>query len=203
LKVLLTSTSLLPDYGGPAFSVSRLAMALADAGVQVGLWTANGSAATTTLLPATSTVERLTGTESEALDRFRGTDVLHDNGIWLPHNHRLATLAERRDLPRVVSTRGMLEPWARSHKRLKKDVAWWLYQRRDLQLARRLITSSATETENVQRLKLGVSVAMVPNGVDVAEERPARVVVQTGNGAGSVRTALFLGRIYPIRACPC
>ncbi|HZC22637.1 MAG TPA: glycosyl transferase, group 1, partial [Candidatus Binatia bacterium] len=73
MKVLLTSTSLLPDYGGPAFSVSRLATALADAGVQVGLWAANGSAAMTTLLPATSPVDRLTGTESEALNGFQGT----------------------------------------------------------------------------------------------------------------------------------
>lgn len=177
-------------------------MALADAGVQVGLWAANGSAATTTLLPATSAVERLIGTEAEALIRFRGTDVLHDNGIWLAHNHRLAVLAGKRGIPRVVSTRGMLEPWARSHKRLKKDVAWWLYQRRDLQNACRHITSSAVEAQNVQRLKLGVPVATVPNGVDIAEERATRAGVQTGNRAGSVRTALFLGRIYPIKGLP-
>lgn len=177
-------------------------MALADAGVQVGLWAANGSAATTPLLPATSTVERLIGTESEALERFRGTDVLHDNGMWLPHNHRLAALAKRRGIPRVVSTRGMLEPWARSHKRWKKDVAWWLYQRGDLQNACRHIASSPVEAQNVQRLELGVPVAMIPNGVDVAEERPARFAARAENGAGSVRTALFLGRIYPIKGLP-
>lgn len=202
MKVLLTSTSLLADYGGPAFSVSRLATALAEAGARVGLWAADGSVATTALLPVTSAVERLIGTESEALDRFREPDVLHDNGIWLPHNHRLAVLAGKRGIPRVVSTRGMLEPWARSHKRLKKDVAWFLYQRRDLQLARRLITSSATETQNVLPLELGVPVVTVPNGVDVPEERPRHNASETGNDAGSIRTALFLGRIYPIKGLP-
>ena len=74
----------------------------------------------TPLLPARSSVQRIIGTESEALDRFGEPDILHDNGIWLPHNHRLAMLAEKRGIPRVVSTRGMLEPWALSHKRLKK-----------------------------------------------------------------------------------
>jgi glycosyltransferase involved in cell wall biosynthesis len=202
LKVLLTSTSLLADYGGPAFSVSRLAMALADAGMRVGLWAADGSAATTALLPVTSSVERLNGTELEALDSFQGTDIVHDNGIWLPHNHRLSVLAEKRGIPRAVSTRGMLEPWARSHKRLKKDVAWWLYQRRDLQLASRHITSSAAETQNVQSLKLGVPVATVPNGVDVPEERPRHVASETGSGSGRMRTALFIGRIYPIKGLP-
>ena len=99
MKVLLTSTSLLADYGGPAFSVSRLAMALADAGAHVGLWAADGSAVTTALLSPTSAVQRMIGTESEALRRFGETDLLHDNGIWLPHNHRLAALAKRCGIP--------------------------------------------------------------------------------------------------------
>ncbi len=201
MKVLLTSTSLLPDYGGPAFSVSRLAMALADAGAQVGLWAADGSVATTTLLPATSAVQRVIGTESEAVDRFGEMDILHDNGIWLPHNHRLAVLAERRGIPRVVSTRGMLEPWALSHKRFKKDVAWWLYQRRDLKQARCHITSSEAEARNLVRLGLGVPVATVPNGVDVPEQ-PGHFASESGDGARNVRTALFLGRIYPIKGLP-
>ena len=38
MKVFLAVKSLLPSYGGPAFSVSRLALALADAGIEVGLW---------------------------------------------------------------------------------------------------------------------------------------------------------------------
>ena len=202
MKVLLTSTSLLRDYGGPAFSVSRLAMALAEAGAQVGLWAADGSAATTALLPAACAVQCMTGTESGALDRFGNADLLHDNGIWLPHNHRWAALADRRGIPRVVSTRGMLEPWAMKHKRWKKDVAWWLYQRRDLKQARCHITSSGAEAQNLQRLALGVPVTTVPNGVDVPEERRSHIASKSGNGARSVRTALFLGRIYPVKGLP-
>ena len=203
MKVLLTSTSLLPDYGGPAFSVSRLAMALADAGAEVGLWASDGSADFTPLLPATSPVQRIVGTESEALDLFGDPDILHDNGIWLLHNHRLATLAEKHGFPRVISTRGMLEPWAIGHKRLKKKLAWWTYQRRDLQQARCHITTGKTEAENLQRLGLGVPIAIVPNGVDVAEQpyhfgqRP-----EMGVRNGRRRTALFLGRIYPIKGLP-
>ena len=176
-------------------------MALADAGAEVGLWAADGSAATTALLSATSAVQRMIGTEAEAVGRFGGTDILHDNGIWLPHNHRLAALAERRGIPRVVSTRGMLEPWALSHKRLKKDVAWWLYQRRDLKQARCHVTSSAAEARNLERLGLGVPITTVPNGVDLPEQ-PRHFASESGNGERSVRTALFLGRIYPIKGLP-
>jgi glycosyltransferase involved in cell wall biosynthesis len=203
VKVFLAGTSLLPSYGGPAFSVSRLAMALAEAGTEIGLWASDQSAAVTPLLSAHSTVRRLTGTEAEALDSFGKVEILHDNGIWLPHNHRLAVLSERRGIPRVVSTRGMLEPWARSHKRLKKNIAWWLYQRRDLKHARCHHTTADAEARNVQHLGFGVPVVTVPNGVDVPEERPwvvgleAEKAVRRGR-----RTALFLGRIYPIKGLP-
>jgi glycosyltransferase involved in cell wall biosynthesis len=202
LKVFVTGTSLLPDYGGPAFSVSRLAVALAEAGAEVGLWASDQSAAVTPLLPARSSVRRIVGAEAEALDCFGETDVLHDNGIWLPHNHRLAVLAETRDIPRVVSTRGMLEPWALSHKRLKKKLAWWLYQRRDLKHASCHHTTGGAEGLNVQNLGLGVPVVTVPNGVDVPEERPWPLGSGVVKAVRRRRTALFLGRIYPIKGLP-
>jgi glycosyltransferase involved in cell wall biosynthesis len=204
LKVLLTGTSLLPDYGGPAFSVSRLAIALAEAGAEVGLWASDQSSTVTPFLPAGSSVQRIVGTEAEALNRFGKADILHDNGIWLPHNHRLAMLAKGRGIPRVVSTRGMLEPWALSHKRLKKTLAWWVYQRRDLKHARCHHTTAEAEARNVQHLGLRVPVIAVPNGVDVPEGRPSVAGSESGKAlrSGSRRTALFLGRIYPVKGLP-
>jgi len=193
MKVLLAVKSLLPSYGGPAFSVSRLAVALADAGVRVGLWASDQSAATTPLLPANVPVQRLGGT---AVDVMRGVDrpdILHDNGIWLPHNHRFAELAAASDLVRVVSTRGMLEPWALNHKRLKKKLAWWLYQRRDLCRAAYHHATAEAEAKTLRELRLGVPIGLIPNGIDLA-----RVVARRG-GASQIRTALFLGRVHPIK----
>ena len=91
------------------------------------------------------TVRRLLGSAADALDSFGKPDILHDNGIWLSHNHRLAKLSRRRCIPRIVSTRGMLEPWAMRHKYWKKRVAWWLYQRRDLMPAACVHTTAERE----------------------------------------------------------
>lgn len=179
-------------------------MALADAGADVGLWASDRSAANTPLVPATSPVLRLTGTDSEALGRFGKPSILHDNGIWLLHNHRLASFAERHGIPRVVSTRGMLEPWALSHKGLKKKIAWRLYQRRDLKQALCHIATGEAEARSLQHLALGVPIAIVPNGVDVPEEQPFSVGSESEKACrnGRKRTALFLGRIYPIKGLP-
>ena len=203
VKIFLAATSLQPDYGGPAFSVSRLATALADVGVEVGLWASDGSAAASPLLPEVTSVQRIRGSESDALERFGKVDLLHDNGIWLPHNHQLALLAEKAGIPRVVSIRGMLEPWAFRHKQAKKKIAWWLYQRHDLKQARLHIATGEAEAKNLQRLGLKVPVAIVPNGIDMPKERPRSHGSESHRAVRSgSKTALFLGRIYPIKGLP-
>jgi glycosyltransferase involved in cell wall biosynthesis len=202
MRILLTATSLLPRYGGPAFSVSRLAWALTESGAEVGLWASDQTAIETPLLPAGLSVQRMVGTPDEVLDGFGKTDILHDNGIWLQHNHRLAVLATRRGIPRVVSTRGMLEPWAVHHKRLKKSLAWRFYQRRDLIRACCHHTTAEPESRNLDRLGLGVPVVAIPNGIDVPE-RPSIVQSDAAKTVGGRRrTALFLGRICPVKGLP-
>jgi glycosyltransferase involved in cell wall biosynthesis len=203
VKVFLACGSLLPAYGGPALSVSRLAATLAEAGIDVGLWAPDQSAVCTPpLLAAGSPVRPLAGTVLEALDSFGRMDLIHDNGIWLLHNHRLAALAARRGIPRIVSTRGMLEPWAMAHKRWKKRLAWTLYQNRDLRHARCHHTTAEMEARNLHKLQLGVPIKVVPNGVDLPQGGGRPEHAQRFDRARGSRTALFLGRIYPVKGLP-
>lgn len=194
MKIFLSATSLAPRYGGPAYSVSRLALALAGAGAQVGLWSADGSAMDTPLLAGDASLARLSGTAADALGQFQ-PDIVHDNGLWLGHNHRLARVCRRLGLPRLVSTRGMLEPWARRHKKWKKDFAWLAYQHRDILISDGLHATAAQEAENLACLKLDVPVHVIPNGVDI----PA---LRSLPPSGALRTALFIGRLYPVKGLP-
>lgn len=203
MKLLLVGTSLCPAYGGPAYSVSRLALALVQAGIQVGLWTSDSSVLDTSLLPKDSGVQRLTGTEAEALETFGTPDVIHDNGIWLRHNHRFTAIASQHGIPRVVSARGMLEPWAMNHKWMKKQLAWRLYQRSDLRQANGLHATAEAESMNLGRLRLGVPVHVIPNGVDLPEFSPReRDECRVEKLWRETKTALFLGRIYPVKGLP-
>jgi glycosyltransferase involved in cell wall biosynthesis len=202
MRVFLAGASLAPVHSGVAYSVCGLANALARAGVDVGVWASDQSAATTPLLAADLPLQRLTGTEAEALRGFGRTDLLHDNGIWWPHNHRLATLAQRHGIARVVSTRGMLEPWAMNHKRWKKRIAWGLYQRRDLTRALWHHATSDAEAGNVKRLALDVPVGVIPNGIDVPVQEAAAPFDAGSERATHRKTALFLGRLYPVKGLP-
>ncbi len=200
MKILLANTSFLPSYAGPAYSVSRLALALAEAGVEVGVWAPDQSAPTTPLILPAAAVQRLSGGEVEALRSFGKPDVLHDNGIGWRHHHRLADLAAKKGIPRIVSTRGMLEPWALKHKRWKKRVGWWLYRRRDLKRALAHHTTAKAEANHVRSLGLRVPLCVIQNGVDVTEIglKAARVDASKDGQ----KTALFLGRIYPVKGLP-
>jgi glycosyltransferase involved in cell wall biosynthesis len=199
VKVFLAGTSFRPEYGGPAYSVSRLSVALAGAGAEVALWAPDQSAEVAPLRSKTRSVRRLRGTAAEALNRFGRPDILHDNGMWLPHNHRLAELAKQRGIPRIVSTRGMLEPWALKHKKWKKTIAWSLYQRRDLASANCHHATAESEAQNLQLLGLDVPISVIPNGVDLPEA--ASTSTRSGHG-NSAKTALFIGRIYPVKGLP-
>jgi glycosyltransferase involved in cell wall biosynthesis len=194
VKVLVTGTSFSPAYGGPAVSVARLADALAERGVDVALWSPDGSVVSEAVVG--DRVRRLGGTLPHAMNELGKPDLIHDNGIWLRHNHDIARLAHRDGIARVVSPRGMLEPWAMAHKRQKKRVAWILYQRRDLRLAARLHAATAVEAARLEALDLAVPVVVLPNGVDLPPEQssPAR--------DASVKTAVFLGRLYPVKGIP-
>jgi glycosyltransferase involved in cell wall biosynthesis len=140
----------------------------------------------------------MVGTEAEALDRFGRPDILHDNGIWLRHNHRLAELSVRNCIPRMVSTRGMLERWAFDYKRWKKRIAWWLYQENDLRRAHCVHATAEPEARSLKSFDLDLPVVVIPNGVDVPEDRPKFKGMESATGArGRPKTALFLGRIHP------
>jgi glycosyltransferase involved in cell wall biosynthesis len=197
MKVLLTSASFAAEYGGPALSVSRLGVALAKEGVEVGLWAPDGSALSSNVVQAEHGVRPLSGSASNAIDTFGALDILHDSGIWLPHNHALAMLSGRGGGCRIVSTRGMLEPWAIRYKAVKKRLAWHLYQKHDLLCADRLHATSVQEAEQLAALGLKRPIDVVPNGMDLPSEN-----VLGKRRACPERIALFLSRIHPKKGLP-
>ena len=196
MKVFLSVASFKPSYGGPARSVSRLADALAEKGLEVGAWAPDQSAMDTGFIRQEGGVRRLGGDASEALRQFGGADLIHDNGLWLRHNHELAVLAQRRGIVRVVSPRGMLLPWAVRHKRWKKWLAWRLYQKADFAGAAGWHATAASEVAQLGFAGNFAQGQVIPNGVDVpAEAEPW----PEGDGP---RVMLFVGRIYPVKGLP-
>jgi glycosyltransferase involved in cell wall biosynthesis len=199
MKILLTVATLDPASGGPARSVPQLARALAAAGHEVGLW---APAAVDRLSDASlddaSELAVFSGPFAGALDAFGRPGLIHDNGIWLPCHREVAREAAKRGIPRIVSPRGMLEPWALNHKKWKKRLAWWLYQRRDLQSAVALHATAPPESEQFRKLGLKQPILLAANGVDL----PITKHLEPSTKDQNPKVLLFLSRIHPKKGLP-
>lgn len=179
MRIFHTVASLGLNTGGPARSVPGLASAAAKAGAEVHLWAPE--------IP--EKIEEPTGVTLHRGD-FPDIeiDLLHDHGVWLPNNHRMAQWARSKKIPRIVSPRGMLEPWAINHNKWKKKIAWWLYQRRDLKSATAFHATAESEAAQFRKLGLDQESFVIPNGIDFSEFK--------GNSTKE-KTVVFLSRIHP------
>lgn len=205
MKILHTLASLDGSSGGPARSVPQLALALANLGHEVGLWCPDRR--TSNLADFSSDelgkIRWFSGPFEAACASFGEPDLVHDHGIWLPLHRRVATVCGERKIPRIVSPRGMLEPWALRHKRWKKRFAWMLYQKHSLQTVNGLHATAEQEARHMRALGLRSPIAVVANGVSSPKALDGKSD-QTSKtlDLGSTRTALFLSRVHKKKGLP-
>lgn len=118
-------------------------------------------------------------------------DLFHGNGLWEFPVHAMSKLARQNAVPYVISTHGMLEPWALSQGKFKKQVALQLFQYKDLQQATCLHATAPMEVKSIRALGLKNPVAMIPNGINV-NQFPVAIPVK----ATQPKRMLFLSRIH-------
>jgi len=202
MRILQCTATLEPASGGPARSVPQLAITLNKLGHEVELWSPLPCPKMLSDGMQGSAMQQFSGSFSATLTEFGKPDLIHDHGVWGPCHHQVARECARRAILLMVSPRGMLEPWALQYKRWKKQIAWWLYQGRDLRSARCLHATAEAESKQLRRLGLEQPIAVVPNGVEVPEVRGQRTEdrgqrSEVGGQRSGVRTALFISRIHP------
>jgi glycosyltransferase involved in cell wall biosynthesis len=209
MNVVHVIPSLAKSAGGPTAVLCGLTEALARAGVYTSILTVKSSPGCEEGLPTKELVRTILAPGAR-LERLRVSwstsfedtllnyctesrvDIIHNHGLWTPVNHTCTRIARRLGLPMVVSTHGMLAPWALRHKAWKKRLAWWLYQKKDLSGARALHATASHEADAHRARGFRQPIAIIPNGVEI----PAR---QTAREPRQNRRVLFLGRIYPVK----
>lgn len=207
MRIVQAIASVRLDHGGTSRSVPSLCNALVELGIDNHLVTA---------LPADSTVvsnfpkdksrvhtaqesarlrsygigKQFRSLLSQLVESAHGQTMVHDHGIWLASNHAVASYCNRKRLPRVVSPRGMLGNWAMAHGGWKKQLAWHLYQRKDLRTATAFHATSEQEATEIRSHGFQQPIVVIPNGVEVPNNLP-------GRKAKPFRQALFLSRLHP------
>jgi len=129
-------------------------------------------------------------------------DLVHTHGIWT----YLSITAVRwsrsngRITPRpyVVSTHGMLDPWALRNSRWKKIIADFAFERRHLENAACIHAINQAEAVAVRAFGLKNPICIIPNGVEVPASNAAnRTLPWTAHLISDHKVLLYLGRLHP------
>ncbi len=191
-----------PLYGGIASSVPAMAHAVDASGRYRSRSAAfcepwEQAVSGTCRLPA-SRLDWLAG--RAARRTFDGlvaeSDLVHVHGLWRQHSLSACSAARRRGKPYIVSSHGMLEPWALHNKRWKKLIYGAFLERRNLGRAACLRALTRREALDCRNYGVRAPIAVVPNGVEFPPpSSPAPLLAAYPELRGR-RLVLFLGRVH-------
>lgn len=193
------------DSGGPTYSVTRLCESLNEVGCSTRLAALSSGQddvdSHRSLFKPWASLPRL-GIAPEMRrwlklqTRQNPRTIIHNNGLWMmPNVYSGWAVAQVPSCKLVLSPRGMLSSVAWRRSGSKKQVFWWLFQRRVLQRADCFHATSEAEFADIRRMGYSQPVIVLPNGIDI----PPRITKPTPNDKTQGRTLLYLGRIHPIK----
>lgn len=122
--------------------------------------------------------------------RHAAPDVLHNHGLWMYPSVASLQWAKLTKRPYLISTHGMLDPWAIAHSYWKKQIAGLMYEHHHLQRAACLHALCSAEADAIRRYGLANPVCVIPCGVDLPHLDLKFRIHQE-------KILLFLGRLHP------
>ncbi|AUS05832.1 glycosyltransferase [Pseudotamlana carrageenivorans] len=200
MQISHTITSIDKSTGGPARSVTHLieAILLKDSKINIELNTLNSS------FPIIKTFNfpnsMITFHNSNRIKYSKSLnfnlskpkmDIFHGHGLWQQPVHQMAKAARKKNVPYIITPRGMLEPWALEQSKLKKQIALKLFQHKDLKYATCLHATARSEAEQIRALGYKNPLAVIPNGINLNE------FPEYQKQQNQTRKLLFLSRIHP------
>ena len=120
----------------------------------------------------------------------RSRDLIYLFGIWDPFHARVFSQAKLQKKKIIISTLGALEPWALEQKKLKKKIAWLLYQKKILNNCDYIHATSDDEKKHLKELGIKTPIKIIPHGVIIKSTKK----IEKKNKLK--REALFFSRIH-------
>lgn len=122
--------------------------------------------------------------------------IVHLHGIWTPFITLATILCLWKKIDYVISPHGCLETWALNHKKFKKKMAMFLYQRVLLKKSRCLVVNSNMEYLNASKLDLKIPIAIIPNAISNTPKQDQIKKYNSKRTKNSPKNLLFFSRIH-------
>ncbi len=127
-------------------------------------------------------------------------DLIHVHGIWAAIQWAVLNIAKNKNIPSIVSSHAMLEPWYWNMqgpiKKYKKVLYFKIIFKNSITENTNFHAITSIEKENLQKLLPRQKIVVIPNAVslDVDINR-----TEAGNRVIPEKYFLFLGRIHPVK----
>lgn len=216
---ILNVTSVFPPawaYGGPVTTIYKVAAGLQQLGHTVMTLTTNlGCGGELIARPGDETLWKETpvvyypvrrGVPFYSPELRRGLrqrvsscDLLLVNGNWTYVNWAGRVESAAANLPYILYTHGVFDPWAIAHHGLRKKIWWQLVERENYRRAAAIIALTQAEIGQVRAMGVTTRVEVIPNGVDpndFEDFESREALEQRFPTMKSRRIVLFLGRLH-------
>jgi glycosyltransferase involved in cell wall biosynthesis len=134
--------------------------------------------------------------EVSSLIRAKEINRIHIHGFWMPLQLIAARVASEMNIPFIITSHGMLEPWLWTGKgklnNLKKKLFFKFFAYPVFRRAARIHAITPNENSNLKRLFPENNTVIVPNAIDGN-------IVEFGESVINDKTIFFIGRINPIK----
>lgn len=177
MKILHVVTDFSPEWGGVFGAVSSLAGALSrKVDVKIlatargkGKELAQGRNHSAEVLKTAGQYQFSIRIREAISKKVSEADLVHIHGLWQFPLSYAATVARRAKVPYVYHVHGMLNPWPLAHHGLRKKAYAWLWERKNLNGAARIICLNRREEESVKNFGVTAPTVVIPNGIDRTE----------------------------------
>jgi glycosyltransferase involved in cell wall biosynthesis len=117
-------------------------------------------------------------------------DVIHIYGIWIPFLIKVYRVAKSLNKKIICSPIGALEPWSLSQKKIKKTIAWHVYQKKMLNNVDIVHATSEIEAKNVVDKGIKTKVEIIGHGLEIDKNFTPELKNKTK------KNILFFSRIH-------
>ncbi len=174
MKIGLTTHHHSPGYGGPFTVISETANYLFKNNIDIRLIFGQ---------------DQNTKYNYNYKEIFKSVDLVHNFGIWTPFHIKIFFYAKKLNKKIIISTLGATEPWAMNHKKVKKKIAWNIYQKKILENCNFIHATSELEKKNLVDIGIKTPIKVIPHGV-IIKQTPKLKINQLK------KKALFFSRIH-------
>ena len=92
--------------------------------------------------------------------------VVHIHGCWRPHLFFAFLIAKITSKKVIISPHGMIDPFSFSQKKIKKKIAWFIYQKYVFNFSNLIIVNSKFEKKNLEKkLKIRKQILVIKHGI--------------------------------------